>query len=449
MTSSGPLATRRGGTAPRRRGPPGASAPGRGRVAGAGMPGRDAAPGSRVPGRRGAAALLVVVLLLLTAGVVARGWGLDQALPGVDDGERGVLAVDPDAPQPATPRLPGQQPATAVVPAGGSWRWLPPAPVVPPDAHHGVWTGRDLLVVGADTAAAFDPAAERWRRLPPPPQRLPDRLRAVAWTGTELLVLGADLGDPAGIARGLALDPSSGTWRATAPPPMTGPVSVPAAEWTGEELVVWGLRATVAYDPVADRWRALPTPPVPPRLGGRMAWTGRYLVVWGDAVRLLQRQFAAAYDTVTDTWVRLPDPPLNRLAATPGVWTGEELVLVTPRTPPSFEHDRIALGGLRLQTDPWRWAPVPVPPWLTRASTVLTSTLAVTWTGDRVAALGDASFAGLHDPVAGTWTRLPRGAGDRIRPVLVWTGDRLLVWGGDGPAGPLVDLAAWQPAPAG
>lgn len=399
--------------------------------------------------RRRAAALLLVVAVALAGAVAVRGWRLERARPGTGEPDGSVLAIDPDASQPAGSTLPTQRPTTEVVSAGGSWRWLAEAPVAAPDAHHGVWTGRELLVVGADTAAAFDPVAERWRRLPPPAQTLPERLRAVAWTGTELLVLGADLGDPAGIARGLALDPRAGTWRSTAPPPMTGPVALPAAVWTGEELVVWGLRATVAYDPARDRWRALPPPPVPPRLGGRMLWTGRHLVVWGDAVRLLQRQFAAAYDSATDTWTRLPDPPLNRLAAAPGAWTGTEVLVMTPRTPAAFERDQLALGGLRLQPDPWRWAPIPVPPWLTTVSTVLTSTLAVAWTGERLAVIGDQSFAGLHDPVAGTWTRLPRGSGDRVRPVVAWTGERLLVWGGDGPDGPLVDLVAWEPPASG
>ena len=57
--------------------------------------------------------------------------------------------------------------------------------------------------------------------------------------------------------------------------------------WTGRELLVWsGTAGTygnffsdgAAYDPAADRWRAMA--PWPGRISDGV-WTGREMVVWG------------------------------------------------------------------------------------------------------------------------------------------------------------------------
>jgi len=79
---------------------------------------------------------------------------------------------------------------------------------------------------------------------------------------------------------------------------------------------------------------------------------------------------------------------------------------------------------------------------------------AAVWTGSRMIVWGGAgsnpSFTqtgGAYDPAAGTWalTALAGGPSPRRQPAAVWTGSELLVWGGWGDAGILKDGARWAP----
>jgi N-acetylneuraminic acid mutarotase len=179
-------------------------------------------------------------------------------------------------------------------PTTGAWRSLAAAPITPRSDHIAAWTGKELLVVGGaisespagtkytDDDAAYDPAANSWRSIPPAP--LPTDLHAGVWTGRELVVVG---GGEATVD-GAAYDASTNTWR-TIPSP---PVAIVGYHvlWTGREvLVVGGVHTdsahvqqfhVLAYDPTTDTWRDF---------GGQelagddvgAAWTGSALVVWG------------------------------------------------------------------------------------------------------------------------------------------------------------------------
>ena len=115
-------------------------------------------------------------------------------------------------------------------------------------------SGREPLADGA----AYDPTANRWRQLAPAP--ITDAASAGAvgvWTGREMLVLGD--GDAA------AYDPLGDVWRRLPDPPDLAHAA--QAVWTGREMVVWGghrqsgfetVADGAAYDPATDRWRPVP-----------------------------------------------------------------------------------------------------------------------------------------------------------------------------------------------
>ena len=269
----------------------------------------------------------------------------------------------------------------------GSWTRLPAAPIAPTDAVTSVWTGRQMIVVGRETiraedgavlsskdvAAAYDPAAGRWLRLRPPARR-------------------------------------------------QEPIGRYASAWTGTAMVVWSPSGTESFDPRTNRWRRLPTSPLG-RVGGVVVWTGRELIGWGGGCCGDAFADGAAYDPAANRWRRLPRAPLAGAQSPSGAWTGRELILFGVR-----EADGPPLrsaAAYNPTTNRWRRiAPLPVP--LYGATTV--------WDGREVLALGLSALA--YNPTTNRWRRLPRMESQaRTGEAALWTGRRVLVWGGQGPNG--------------
>jgi hypothetical protein len=183
-------------------------------------------------------------------------------------------------------------------PTTNRWRSIPAAPLAGRRAD-GVWTGRELIVVGGSAdgpvfadAAAYNPTTNTWRRL----ARLPaPRMDAtLSWTGQEVLVVGGRRAWDRLYADGLAYRPTTNTWRRL--PAMEVSRFGHVAVWTGYQLLVWGgqtvpfdprtdvytaPRHGLAYDPVTDRWTALPRAPLRARTGAFAFWTGTEVLIWG------------------------------------------------------------------------------------------------------------------------------------------------------------------------
>lgn len=414
----------------------------------------EAAPADR---RRWRLIALIAVAALSVASLARLAAG---ASDGVDSGALRIVAEEER--EDALPSAPATAPrrglddaarsANALPPAGGVWRDLPPAPLQTPARHAAVWTGRELVAVGADGAAAYDPDAERWRVLPAVPDELHWPL-AVAWTGREVLVWGNV--DPRGEAEahGARYEPASGRWRRTAWLDIDlGPW--PVAVWAGDRLLVWGAGDVVAYDPRADAWQRLSAPPLQRAGPAKAAWTGSDVVIWGDAATPGARRgragFTVAYDPARDRWRALPPPPVAGEAGTP-VWTGQEVVVLGGqdlRQRNVFPDSADLPAGAALDPRSGIWRVIGAPPGFgTPARMEQLFGLAVAWTGEAVVAVGGyPEGAGLlYDPAADRWSALPSGPVDLVHGAGAWTGEEFLVWGGYGPLGPHVGLAAWEP----
>lgn len=131
-----------------------------------------------------------------------------------------------------------------------------------------VYTGKELIVWGshrgdgAGTGAAYDPASDSWRTIPDPPIGLSDA--NTVWTGKEVVVFGADLraGNRATteFAVGAAYDPAANSWREIAPSELSPQAS--DVVWDGSQMVAADYLLGVAgYDPVGDAWTPLPRLP--------------------------------------------------------------------------------------------------------------------------------------------------------------------------------------------
>src|SRR4029453_12722283 len=125
-----------------------------------------------------------------------------------------------------------------------------------------------------------------------------------------LIVAGATAGGLAGpgIVRGSAQQAKNGPWRVVSPAPFAlapGATSV----WTGKEMILYGSRAddlsvdaAAAYDPAARSWRQLAQPPHTPNFCRRNAGgAGPEMLVWGCG--------DLAYGPVANPWRFLPSAP--------------------------------------------------------------------------------------------------------------------------------------------
>jgi N-acetylneuraminic acid mutarotase len=318
----------------------------------------------------------------------------------------------------------------------GTWRALPQAPIPAPDVRLSVWTGKEMIVFGRvdehgptgeilsskDVAAAYDPDALSWRELAAPfsAPGYPGRWAAV-WTGKEMLVWG-DVNQ--------AFDPATNRWRRLPPAPGgRGGIVV----WSGDELIEWGGGCCgdvssdgAAYNPSTNSWRKIALPPVGGQQSPVGAWTGKELVIFPGQDPDGKPVGGAAYNPATNTWRGIGSKPRPAFGAH-AVWDGYE-VLVTGGT----RAYTLSTGGLaynpttnrsrRLRSGFGRSGPATV------------------WTGRRLLVWGGQTFPGAtvsarhgvsYDPIANRWSLLPQSPlPARVDPSAVWTGRDLIVWGG-------------------
>ena len=333
----------------------------------------------------------------------------------------------------------------------GSWRLLPQAPIgEASQGFTGVWTGSRMLVFGGVTStdeegtrtyagAAYDPATGTWSRLPDLRSGNPYGYVSV-WTDKEMVAF-SGLGS-------YAYDPQTGVWRQL---PSGGGFGGVLA-WTGRELIAWGggccaeaSNAGSAYNPLTNRWRKLARSPLAPSQTPIGAWTGRELVILVTGIEPnLPKRYpasfarAAAYNPRTDTWRRIapaPDPRFSWDGGT-AIWDGREVLVVGG----TLLANRGLSGGLArtpLAYNPrtTRWRRL-APMGTGRAD------FAAVWTGKRLLVWGGRTTRGgpppqhppqgfAYTPATNRWSRLPQAPlRGRLDPAAVWTGKEMIVWGG-------------------
>jgi hypothetical protein len=299
----------------------------------------------------------------------------------------------------------------------------------------------------------------------------------VVWTGRELVVWG---GLPFGIDQpwqndGWRYDPAGDSWSplpvADAPEARQFPVGV----WTGHELVVWGghrpdlpfgsLQSGACYRPAENRWRPMTLAGAPSRRGDHtLTWTGSEVVVWGGENGTSYLNTGGRYDPATDSWTAMTTTGApKRRADHTAVWTGSKLVV--------WGGSVLLSGGTGSyyyahRTDFAAYDPVHGG-WVagaTDGAPAARSEHSAVWTGSRMLVWGGWSSTAVYqqglrrdggslDGVPGTWTELPLAGAPagRAGHGAVWSGREMIVWGGSpaGGSGGRLDPAAgtWSAMP--
>ena len=329
------------------------------------------------------------------------------------------------------------------------WRLQRSPPLRPGSRPAFATLGGGVVTWGTDARLDL-PRAQRqttypdwWSDLPRPPvapaagrRLVGDGMVAVSWwSGGHALVL----------------DLLAKTWTEVAVPDAgASGGDVPVQLWAGDRYLLWhpGLppgarnRGTTWIPPT--RWERVAAGPAPTGNGTSAVWSGwltegQQLLVWGGE-RGEVIEAGAAYHPDLGLWETMPAAPISGRHRHAAAWTGDRMLVVGgydqspvdpsgpptgPLTPPGpARRDGAAYDPV---TRTWaRIADAPIP--------VVTE--AAAYSGRRLYAAaqrGGRTVVAEYDPGADRWERLPRPpiSPGRTPPVLMWSGTRLWMFGGD------------------
>ncbi|HEX4824929.1 MAG TPA: MopE-related protein [Candidatus Polarisedimenticolaceae bacterium] len=239
------------------------------------------------------------------------------------------------------------------------------------------------------------------------------------------------------------------------------------AVWTGAEMIVWGgENGGIAainggrYDPATDSWRSTSLGPNVPALGlySTAVWTGTEMIVWGgqytDQVGtsgITYEDKGARYDPATDTWRPTSmgaNTPVGRMNHT-AIWTGTEMVIWGGRAKVGGIGTDVNTGG-RYDPVSDSWMPTGVASTTPKAreghTAVWTGTRMIVWGGSGIDV---ANSGAIYDPVADTWVPTSTGVGApsaRSGHLAVWTGSLMIVWGGQASSNSVNTGGRYDPA---
>lgn len=281
-----------------------------------------------------------------------------------------------------------------------------------------------------NTGASFDPARGVWSATSTVGAPQARWSPICVWTGQKMIVVGGYSATNTGLSTGAAYDPATDTWTPIAP----GHTSTNSSwreygVWTGSEMITKSGR----YDPALDRWTATSVPPGT-RTGATRLWTGSRVIVWGgcwdQGVGGCQVDGRGEwYEPAADTWGLIDDNLAETTAMDHvAVWTGTHMV--------AFGGDaffgKAKDTGIRYHaaTNTWQSTRASVGVPMPFGSTVWTGTAAISYGGDPSffsLAYSTTSIAQYDD----VWTFATTGTPtDRFQHTASWTGSRMIVWGG-------------------
>ena len=195
-----------------------------------------------------------------------------------------------------------------------------------------------------------------------------------------------------------------------------------------------------------DTWVPIGGPEL--RSGHAALWTGREMIIWGgDYEEPLDT--GARYDPLIDAWAPISsvNAPQARYAHA-AVWTGSKMIVWGGEGHPSPVRTFLNSGGIYdSQTDTWTsmsMVGAPIGRWYPTA----------VWTGERMIVWGGHAFlrdlndGALYDPQTDSWTPMMNleAPSPRDGHTAVWTGERMIVFG-DAPDAGLYDPTtdSWTP----
>jgi hypothetical protein len=339
--------------------------------------------------------------------------------------------------------------------AVGTWAEFDAGPLSPRGEPKGAWDGKELIVVGGlaleqyralNDGAAYNPKTAKWRRIPDLP--ITGRVHAVAATDDGLLALshpGTDLSVFDGTVAHV-YSATTNAWREVPPPKV---LTYPHAMWTGKEDIVWGAQGGIIFDPATNAWRDIPPVSYPGAAtsglasGGISQWIAQpgVLAVQGDydpRNGSAQKGALFLFDPATNKWRKAADPP-GSLQGFGSFTVGSVEVF--------DNYDQQGRPGIAYdaKTDQWREVDNLTG---TRDGGTAYFTGVDLGDGRGVVRVGDSVRPLQMLDKDGHWShaaspgRMPAPDG-----VMVWIGDKVLMWGrpAEAHAGDVNQARSWTP----
>jgi N-acetylneuraminic acid mutarotase len=339
--------------------------------------------------------------------------------------------------------------------------WMPTTLTGAPDpreSHTAVWTGIEMIVWGGDdrpsgskfitfnTGARYNLVTDTWTATSTINAPSPRFIHTALWTGSEMIVWGGSDENFNPLNTGARYNPGLDTWTPTSTTNVPVPRISHAAVWTGSEMIVWGgsdyhsqeFNTGGRYNPSTDSWTATSTTNAPTARSAPAVWTGSEMIVWGGYDGSYTNT-GGRYTPGTDSWTATStmNAPEGRADFT-GVWTGDEMIVWGGSTSSTLLNSG---GRYNPNTDAW------VATTTVNAPSPRYGQTAV-WTDDEMIVWGGIAFGipptyfntgGRYSPITDSWiatspTNAPTG---RFRHTAVWSGSKMIVWGGFGQTGTL------------
>ncbi len=360
--------------------------------------------------------------------------------------------------------------------------WAPTSTANAPFArinHTAVWTGTEMIVWGGAGAGCvadpmhcidfqlnkggrYNPSTDQWTLMAVDINAPSARsLHTAVWTGNVMVVWGGS--DNSSYKNdGGRYDPTTDKWQTVSTTNAPAARDSHRAVWSGTEMIIWGgyqngyLGDGGRYNPASDIWQATSMNGAPePREGHTVVWTGDEMIIWGGIGALVYNN-GARYTPTTDSWQPIsdfgaPDPRDSHTA----VWTGTEMIVWGGELVGSYLNTG---GRYKLTTDSW----VPTstegaPDGRMEHTAVWTGAEMIVWGGCGANGCGlsfpnpsnpPVGSGGRYDPATNTWTptsllNAPDGRKDHGA---VWSGQEMIVWGGEGGSGRLNTGGRYNPA---
>ncbi|TSC33780.1 kelch repeat-containing protein [Corallococcus sp. Z5C101001] len=367
----------------------------------------------------------------------------------------------------------------------GSWTPLPSgSPLSARLEVASVFDGQNVLLWGGrgscppdgvcGDGARFNMAEKTWTPLSAQGALSARTQHSAVWTGKKMIVWGGlGCGGPQSpCGDGALYDPATNTWSPLKSNYAPSPRGGHKAAWTGEVMLVWGGQdpqqrrifgdGAIYYEKEA-LWTTMNFVQAPVgRRDHTAVWMDNVLHIWGGNggspydVALAD---GATYGPFFDKWAVLPTEgaPTGRWSHT-AVWTGERMIIWggigcgdAQQNPPIYCDKGAAFDPVY-----GKWSPVSTkgaPSPRIGHSAVWTGSKMVIWGGTSPncgSGGGVCSDGAAYDPVTDTWAPLRTEGAPSARSghVGLWTGNALFIWGGMGAGGadaPLSDGALWVP----
>ena len=279
---------------------------------------------------------------------------------------------------------------------------------------------------------------------------------SAVWSGQELLVWGGNTGLGSPSATGGGYQPATDQWRVLSPLNAPSARSGHSAVWTGSEMIIWGgvtsggfATGGGRFDPVSQNWSNLPNANAPAGRQGQVAvWSGSVSIVWGgqNATGLLAD--GALFDPVAGQWTALTaiNPPAASSGAT-AVWTGNSFIVWGGQGAASaLNTGAQLLFNFGVPQSSWQTLTASGAPSARSGHTAV-------WTGQKMIIWGGSNGGAYpgdgaaYDPVAQNWAPLSSANAPSARSGhnAIWTGAEMVVVGGVNASGVLADGAAYNP----